>query len=122
MNERDRVYLQRTLECAKHVKPVAGARVAASLYKRGNCIALGYNSYKTHPMMAKFGKNEKAICLHAEVDAIIDALYGHRPDELEGTTMYVARAKADGSPGLAKPCEGCQRAIIAFGIEEVYFT
>jgi tRNA(Arg) A34 adenosine deaminase TadA len=110
------------LQTAKHVAPVAGARVAASLFLGNEIICVGSNSRKTHPLMAKFGKNDKAIYLHAEVDAIKNALQFLDSDELIGTTMYIARAKADGSAGLAKPCEGCQRALVAFGIEKVYWT
>ncbi len=123
MNERHRIHLQRTLERARNVEPVAGARVAATLVWKGDSWC-GINSRKTHPLMAKFGKNEKAICLHAEIDAIKNCMKRVPPQEFENypATLYIARAKADGSSGLAKPCEGCQRAIVAFGIEEVYWT
>lgn len=112
--------LKDLLQTAKHVTPVAGARIAAAIYDRNELVATGFNSRKTHPLMAKFGKNDKAIHLHAEVDALRDAAKWTLG--VEGCTMYIARAKADGSPGLAKPCEGCQRAIVAFGIKEVYWT
>lgn len=121
MNVLDRNMLERTLIEARKIEPVAGARVAAAISVNGN-LFFGYNSRKTHPMMAKWGKNDKAICLHAEVDVIKNSLRHHRADDLSRATLYVARAKADGTPGLAKPCEGCARCIVAFGIKEVYWT
>lgn len=121
MNHRER--LDDLLSLARHVKPVAGARVAALLDVNGYLFH-GTNSRKTHPFQAQWGKNPLAICLHAEIDAIKKAVKRLHPSYLERnhSVLYVARAKADGSPGLAKPCEGCQRAIAAFGINEVYWT
>jgi tRNA(Arg) A34 adenosine deaminase TadA len=121
MNKNNAFWLQRTLEHARTVPPVAGARVAAMLLV-GKVWHIGFNSLKTHPLMAKFGKNDKAICLHAEVNSIARALRWNTPERLEGSTMYIARAKADGSAGMAKPCEGCQRAIVTFGINSVHWT
>lgn len=122
MNVRDRNYLNATLERARTVVPVAGARVAATLVlKRGN-VFYGKNSLKTHPLQAEYCKNPKAICLHAEVDAMKNALRFFNQQTLWGSSLYIARAKADGSPGLAKPCEGCCRAIAAFEIGKVVYT
>lgn len=78
---------------------------------------VGYNSRKTHPLAAKFGKNSKSYCLHAEVDAIRKC-----KQDCDGAVLYVARVLKNGSPALARPCEGCQRAIMAFNIKNVEWT
>ena len=121
MNKHNKSQLKAALFDAALQEPVAGARVAAIVECNGLFIH-GRNSRKTHPFQAKWSKNPQAICLHAEVDAIKEALRYLEVDDLKKATLYVARAKADGSPGLAKPCEGCARCIAAFGIREVYWT
>lgn len=102
------------------MNPVKGLPRMAAILKCWNGITTGRNSRKTHPLMAKFGRNSKSICLHAEIDAIRNAI--RRGLDPEGATMYVARVTRDGKPALAKPCEGCQRAIVAFGIKDVQWT
>lgn len=114
--------LDRARKLAQKVKPVAGAKVAAIIRTPYGREFVGVNSRKTHPLQAKFGKNDKAICKHAEVDAIVTALRWIDTDDLRGSIIYVARAKADGSDGMAKPCEGCQKALIAFDFADCIWT
>ena len=84
-------------------------------------IAVGLNQRKTHPLQKKFGKNSDSIYLHAEIDAIVNAIrLGYT---IEGSKLYVARVfRRTELPALAKPCEGCQRAIIHFGIRSVEWS
>lgn len=95
-------------------------RMGAVLVSKRGIYHGGQNSYKTHPLAKKFGRNDKSICLHAEVDAILSCL--RNGDTPEGGKLYVSRVRKDGTPALAKPCEGCERAIVAFGIKEVEWT
>lgn len=96
------------------------AKLAAAIMRRHKLISIGINSGKTHPLQKKFSKNNRCIHLHAEIDAIRNALrMGHN---IEGTTMLIARTKKNGQIGLAKPCQACQRAIIHFGIRDVIWT
>ena len=89
---------------------------------KGNVIATGLNSYKTHPLQQRFSKNPEAIHLHAEIDAIRRALRVVDTDELEDCTLYVARVLKSGKPALAKPCPGCQMALYHFNIKDVVWT
>ena len=101
--------------------PVEGLpRMAAILVTRSGKAYTGLNSRKSHPLAKRFGRNEKSICLHAEMDAI--RLACAAGDDLRGSSLWVARVFKNGQRALAKPCEGCQRAIIQFGIEEVEWT
>ena len=95
-------------------------KLCAILATRDGHIFLGYNRYKTHPLQARFGKNDRAIYLHAEIDAIVQAARGR--SDIRGGRMWVARVLRDGQPALARPCAGCMRALIHFGIEEVEWT
>lgn len=96
-------------------------RHAAAIYISNRLIAVGVNQLKTHPLQKKFGMNDEAIYLHAEVDAIRNALKRVRPLDLQRATLYVARSK-DGKQKMSKPCSGCQKAIIHFGISHVYWS
>lgn len=108
------------------VEPVSGQRLAALLVHQNDVIAVGTNKYKTHPLQARYSKNEHAIFLHAEIDCINNALRLYDRDILKSSTLFVLRLrKPDDSPfirGNAKPCEGCQRAIKDFGITSCYYT
>lgn len=95
---------------------------AAIIVIRNRIVAVGVNNLKSDPLQAKYGKNKHAIWIHAEIHAIKNALKVVRVDELKKSCMYVVRYRKDGMIGLAKPCSGCERAIIAFGIKEVIYT
>lgn len=100
-------------------------KLAAGVVYKNRLVAVGVNSYKSHPLMTKFGKNPEAIYLHAEVDAIKNALRVLSLQELEKSDILVVRVKKDGhdyKTCLAKPCEGCARAIEAFNLRNLYYT
>ena len=103
-------------------------KMAAGIAQRGNLIASGINCHKTHPLMRKFGKNKESICIHAEIDAIKNSLKVIDESELSKCDLYIVRVKrpdtnsTDWVPGLARPCSGCQRAIVAFDFRNVYYT
>lgn len=102
-------------------------KIAAGVVYKKHLVATGVNSYKTHPMMWEFGKNQDALFLHAEVDAIKNSLKLITQEQLSKCDLYIVRVKKeDGKSGwqkgLAKPCKGCQRAIETFDIRRVFYT
>lgn len=102
-------------------------KIAAGIVFKRHLVATGVNSYKTHPMMWEFGKNKDSLFLHAEVDAIKNALRLISVDQLSKSDLYIVRVKrVDGErewiSGLAKPCRGCQRAIETFNLKNVHYT
>lgn len=101
---------------------VGNQTLASCIVKKNKIISFGHNKKKTHPLQSKFNKHPEAIYLHAEIDAIKNALKRVSVDDLVGSTLYIARTKKDGSEGLAKPCKGCMQAIDSFGIKEVVYT
>lgn len=121
-------YLELVYKLAKTAGPVAGARVAACVVYKGKLVSFGINSNKTHPFQKKYSKNSQSIFLHAEIAAIKNALYELSIQDMGRSTLYIARAKflkpnsPDFVTGLAKPCEGCMRAIGEFGLKKVYYT
>lgn len=116
------------VELAGNVPKSGRASVAACVVYKGQIIAWGFNQKKTHPFQARFGRNCDAIYLHAETDAIKNSLRHLSEDELSRSTLYVGRAKKI-SPhskrkihGLARPCDGCAKAIAAFGIKRTVWS
>jgi len=104
-------------------------KMASGIVYRRNLIATGINSYKTHPWMSELrGYKPDQIYLHAEIDAIRNALKLITQDQLSRCHLYVVRVKRPNGKsrnwvhGLAKPCPGCQRTIANFGIETVFWS
>lgn len=95
-------------------------QMAAVLELTNKQLVFGYNQRRTHPLQARFGKNSQSIYLHAEIDAIRRALMLNY--DIDGATLYVSRVLRSGITALAKPCIGCQRALVHFDIAECYWT
>lgn len=115
------------LEIAKEYakkNPTDLNKMAAVIAKGRKIIGIGYNSRKTHPLMLKFAEadNELKTCLHAEIDAIRQALRQYDEEELQGASIYIARVLKNGETAMAKPCNVCQKALEAYGICAVYWT
>lgn len=115
---------------AEDVVPVGAARIAAAIVYKNELISVGVCSYKSHPLQKHYGRNPHSIYLHAEVDALIKARsrMGERGISLKKCTLYVARVKRASSnstgfiAGLAKPCEGCMKAIHEAGLINIVYT
>ena len=127
--QKDITRLNTLFEIAKDLDPAGHAKLVAAIYIKNELIAVGWNQFRTSPLAAKYGKNDKAIYLHAEIHAIKQALRQVSVDQLARgkTTLYICRAKklAPGGKfvwGLSKPCIGCLRAIIDFGIKRVVYS
>lgn len=97
-------------------------RMSAVITKRNKIMSVGVNSHKTHPLQKRFARNPQSLHLHAEIAALKNALRKFSLEELSGATIYVARVLKDGSPALAKPCLGCEKALMEFGIKHVHWT
>jgi deoxycytidylate deaminase len=94
--------------------------MVAGLTKKGDLIGVGRNSMKSHPFQARFGRNENSIYLHAETAALLDAI--NNGEDPNGATMHVIRRLRDGTFGLARPCQGCMRALAAYGVDRVVYS
>lgn len=117
-----------TLTKVAIANPNPSEKLAAAIVYRNKIISIGINSMKSHPLQAKYGKNEHAIFLHAEIAAIKNALRETSVEELSRCEIYIARIKKPSQFsleygwGLAKPCEGCARAIAEFGLKKTVYT
>lgn len=103
------------------------ARLAAAIVKNNKIISIGINRMKSDPLQARFGKNKEAIYLHAEIHAIKNSLREIDVEDLKNCILYICRVRQPKSKtpyewALAKPCEGCSRAIVEFGLRKVIYT
>jgi len=104
---------------------VGNHRLAAAIILKHQIIAYGFNSYKSSYIQRKFASNKDRVFLHAEIAAIKNALRFIDIDSLSKCKLLVCRASMKDNKlqwALAKPCSGCTRAIITFGIKKVYYT
>lgn len=81
---------------------------------------------KTHTFQKSYAKHPEAIFLHAEIDAIKNAVNQRiDPEIISKSTLYICRQKIIGgewTSGISMPCSGCQRCIAAFDIKTVIFS
>lgn len=106
---------------------VANAKIVSCIIFKNNIISFGFNSLKTHPFQQRFSKNKDCIHLHAEIDAIKNALRYFDQDNLSKCSLYVLRVRKEDRDksfctGISKPCIGCMRAILTFNIKNVFYT
>jgi len=102
-------------------------KMSAGIVHRRDLVATGVNSYKSHPLMAGPGYNSEQIFMHAEVDAVRNALRLINQSDLAQCAIYVLRVKRSRDLtgwqyGMAKPCRGCARVIASFGITRVWWS
>lgn len=121
----DTLILNKLFDLCEHRPYVSKSKMAAAIVFKKEIISIGFNRLKTHPLQKEYAKNEDAIFLHAEIDAIIQAKREITLDELSRSTLYITRRKQkDGLPvwGMAKPCKGCSKCIEDFNIQNVIYT
>lgn len=88
-------------------------KIGAVIANKGTILGVGWNRAKTHPKSPHKYKH-----LHAE----IDAAFRVPAWELDGATIYVYRAKKDGSMGLSRPCESCYKYLKSHYVKWMVYT
>lgn len=98
----------------------ARARIGAVIVSGGRVVAKGFNKIRG----AKQIKHKRwESTLHAECDAILNAIKSGCYDELKGATMFISHIRPSGTVGNACPCEHCMKAIRESGkFKKVVFT
>jgi tRNA(Arg) A34 adenosine deaminase TadA len=109
-------------------RATSNARIVAAIVYKNQIVSYGFNSKKSHPFVIPYQKNEDAIFLHAETDAIKNALKRISVDQLSKCDLYIIRAKQVSSKnknmifGMSKPCKGCAKCISQFGLRSVIYS
>jgi tRNA(Arg) A34 adenosine deaminase TadA len=102
--------------------------MAAGITYKKHLISTGVNRRKTHPMMLGEGYRTDQLFMHAEVDAIRNALRLITPEQLKQCDLHIVRVKRPHIAsnrwvyGLAKPCAGCSNIIKSYGIKRVFWS
>lgn len=103
-------YLEKAMQVASRSK---------CRYKHG-CVVVNNGKIVATATNKKVGDPEthwRKAHIHAEAAAILAAgKYAH------GSTVYVARLAADGSPAESKPCKKCDGYLDRFGVATVVWT
>jgi len=110
---------------ARDKERVAKAKVVAAVVHKGKIVSYGFNQYRTSWMQRKFKKNDLSLFLHAEVDAIKNALKVADANTVKNSTLYVVRSRKIAGKhvfGEAKPCRGCESCIKWFDMKRVYYS
>tara|TARA_R110002126_G_C10490983_1_gene504943 strand:+ start:166366 stop:166755 length:390 start_codon:yes stop_codon:yes gene_type:complete len=105
-------FAKTALDLAAASKYEVAHQLCALVVNKNYVLGIGYNQPKTHPMSAGTPRDH----LHAEMHALL------RCESSNGADMIVVRSKPSGKPGLAKPCEVCERILRQFGIRRVFYT
>jgi len=125
---KDNKFIDILSKVAIDVSPVGSAKIAACIVIKNKIISFGINQKKTHPFQYKYSKNSMSIYLHAETDAIRNALKFISVDDMKKATLYVVRVKHNKDNhsklmfGLSKPCKGCFSAISTFNLKRVVYS
>lgn len=119
-------FLSKLTKLAIEVPKTHKVKMVSAIVYRNNTLAVCTNKSKTDPFAVRFQGNSHKLYLHAETSAIKTALSLLSLEQLADCTLYICRVKQTPSLkwvwGMAKPCQGCQRAIATFNIRKVYFT
>lgn len=93
-------------------------RLGAVIYKRNKIMGFGYNDHiKTHPLSPHpYGTK------HAEFCALLDAVGRFGQSSVYNNSIYVQRLKAHGLPGIAKPCQFCDKMLRLAGITDIHWS
>ena len=92
-----------------------GYKLAACvLDKRGRVVSIRPNTYKTHPVAARYNGWGH---LHAEINATIAS----RLEDCCDHTLVVIRVHKDGKLACSRPCEDCLEFIKDKGFSSVVY-
>lgn len=80
-------------------------------------LAVGVNSFRSHPMHVTDPKREASF--HAEVAVLRQLNYDVRDGR---SVLFVARVNRLGEPMLSMPCPECRIAIARAGVGKCVFT
>lgn len=121
----------RCFEYARHMAEMSNfprARVGCVVAYKGNVLAAGWNSNKTHPVQAHYNQYRKLRTsdapspaqLHAETAALVQLRNEDVPwDKVD---VFVYRLRRDRPHGMVRPCAACQRYMRDLGIKSIWYT
>ena len=99
--------------------PLSGVPFAhgAVIVYRGKIIGRGFNK-----MCVPCVNRVNQFSIHAEVDAIQDALRKVHKNDLKKSTLIVVRVNTCGETLNSYPCINCRNYISQLGVKTVYYS
>lgn len=123
-NIRLKYYVSEILKCKsrhdRHRQTLKTPRTThfTGIFDGHTLVAFGRNSYKTHPLQAKYSDRPHRIFLHSEVAAIVTFLNRVVYDASRCTIVVIRHSPIHGLMP-SKPCLGCMRLITEVGFGKV---
>lgn len=113
LSNRDKRLMQTAIKLAE--KSDCPQRHGAIVYKSGRILSTGINIYKNTPSdyIAADG-----ISVHAEISALSRV----SPENLKGSTVYIARRGRCSVHALSRPCPKCYEALVKVGVKKIVYT
>ena len=98
--------------------------LCALIVKGGEILSTGFNKKSTNAFVEHFADKARAArdyCMstHAEQDAVLRA---RGKINLRGAKIFVARVKASGGLGMARPCSICYGVLQSYGIGRAHYS
>ena len=101
--------LRKLASCSDHHQH----KLSCIIVNKNKVVSVGYNQIKTHPKATT-----RYNMLHAEINALLAANCA----EIRGCTAYIFRECRNGHLAMARPCEGCYKALYNAGIRKIIYT
>lgn len=111
------------------LSPFKRIKIAAVVVYKKDILSVGYNSYKTNPLMKELDKERYDVeatyhchchSLHAEVSALLKIR--NLDIDFKKVVVYTYRESNDGKMRMSRPCPSCTLYIKKLGIKHIYYT
>jgi len=106
-------------------KAKVSQHLGCAIYYKGNLLAVGHNSDKTHPLQHSYNNEryDDEKCppkIHAEIMALSKIKY--LDVDFNKIEVFVYRETFDGTYANAKPCVSCEKCMRDMGIRKIHYT
>ena len=97
------------------------AKSSFERYKLGAVIVKGNRVLSTGYNEIRYSSELRKSNIHAEEAAVLKLLKENRLNDLNGSTIYVSRIRANLSLGCSRPCINCYNLIRSVGIDKMVY-
>lgn len=118
LKEQEKVRIESYLELAKQVSLNSQHKfkIGTVIVKGNRIISVGWNQIRYCRVGRRFTSYPES--LHSERDCVRKM----NKEDIKGSTIFIFRSYADGSPALAYPCEDCYSMLEALSVKRVVFS
>lgn len=100
-------------------------KVGCVIVKGHRIISSGFNSdTRCNRLQAKLDTEKYGVAspgkCHAEIMALLPLM--RNKVDLSNASIYIFRARKDGTLAMARPCSSCQKIIKQLGLKKVFYS